>query len=73
MKCANNGTKKINGLRKPCTNDVEPERVERCWTLCAKCAKRRAANLDKAAQYDAMKSLGLRPVRGAVSGKLYWE
>lgn len=73
MKCSNDGTKKITGLRKPCTNDIEPERVERGRKLCSACAKRRMNNINKAEQYSALKSLGLKPVRGAMSGKLYWE
>jgi len=73
MKCANDGTRKIEGLRKPCTKDVEPIREEHGLELCSACAKRKGANIWKAQKHQAMKSLGLTPVRGAMSGKLYWE
>lgn len=39
-----------------------------------KAFKRRAkARAARRARAEAMRSLGLTPVRGSVSGKLYWE
>lgn len=35
--------------------------------------KRALNNARQASRNDAMRSLGLTPVRGAVSGKIYWE
>lgn len=51
----------------PVSNPDELVRIRKLF------AARRGASMARAARDDAMRSLGLTKVRGAVTGKVYWE
>ncbi|MDH5664690.1 MAG: hypothetical protein OEY10_00130 [Nitrosopumilus sp.] len=58
MKCANDGTRKITGLRKPCERNISEwlesqMKAAGKWNgLCPACQKRRNANLSKQREQD---------------------
>jgi len=41
--------------------------------VCKDCHKREKANYRRKERNELMRSLGLTKVRGAVSGRVYWE
>ncbi len=62
-----------------CNNEVELERIERrakqglTTKTCEACAKKYLRKLQRNAREQMMRDCGLVKVRGAVSGKVYWE
>lgn len=67
--------------RKPLPSDLPPTKCSTCIDLrflygepyCTKCKKRIAANKRRRDRDAMMRDLGLTKVRGATSGKTYWE
>lgn len=60
------------GSRGDWDNALDIHKSMKCQA-CAERAKTRRANTSRKVRDDVMRSCGLTKVRGAVSGRIYWE